>query len=1856
MSMDLDNSKETKKKRRLSSPFHRSSRSRSRPSSIALPWNAHLDFGIGSTPRSTPPRETPPAEESRPYSYHAPESWNIMHDPQEHVNPATPPRDGLMPPDRLGVLPSPAKSAFSLVPQDKETDTPPVPPIPDEMIKREKSRTSEDSANHRMLQSVIRYSTPPAMESSKLRELSLLPDSPSDKAPPQDAPPQDAPPQGEPPQDVPHGSRDSVHGQIEGENGRSPQSHHDPPPPQLSIDSQGISNSPTAARNSIEGNISPSVSSMGPDHLDGEENGDDRPSYLGSGSLMQTPQPSRGDVSPMITAVAVPVIKAEDDRETPKANNNDAQGDIPAYLTKQIGAGDVSPISTTANDDEEPTPTKAMTNTTARQTSDFALEVDQAFQAPAETGAGAVAVQEETFFLDSSSSSSEIATEDAGHSRDGLAAPRVSASPTSYQVVHAVLAVPYVPSHSSFESWEQDSVAAPSQSDGSQLGDKHEDREIPPLPPVTNLGQHQESAKQNPHQQHKSSDLPASSKAAEDHPAHSMSPQQEPHQPSAAATAATPAGHKRSQSLLSAISSAVSAEGAPISPTSSQPTRSRPSSRGRQLQGPSAKNSPAAVPTQITEEASLPNENPLSTTTTNDEEYDLYADHNGIVKDVQDDQGQPLRVATTQSPDVSPPSQATVTPNTQSQGIVPPQEEDPGRYSDERPMSFVWGPRDANGRAQDHINKPTETPPVPPLPAQIPMQPHQREPHQNGPVSSANKTTPEIQNDTQSVQGHQAQPLPSVRVEGHDISPPNNSLRSQNGRSPPQSNVSPPPPSNASPPPQPTPPQNLAARPFLHDPRIPNGAPADPRIQDPRMLQHPSSQDPRYMVDPRLHGIAPGQPHPHDPRLQMPGPGQMTVSDPRIQGQGIISSPPPPRNQYELQQQMMQQQAIDPRMRGALPSAGMPQQSIPQVKQEEKSSSRPKLSSVFKGLSSRSSSNTAQTPNQPNDGVESSLPAPEDPNRATSFQSSVGNLPAESLASRKNRRKSGTPGLSGNRPVSVGTESHISHISQDSTKVQAADSRLDLRYPASPAPFKGIPPQLPPPGAPAPPKAPQPQRVSSSGAPEGGKKKRFSALGALFSRSSTTGHAHSTKPKLSKEEKKAQKAQKHSTLPPMQPPQAQQWPQPQPQQQYGMQYGPPPSARPFPGMQGVQPQMIPPQSMPHPGSQPQRPQQLMQPQGYQQPQQQQQQIQMQMPRRAQDGSAYLDTRRIAQAYQSQQSSRPATQSSSQVRHGMSPTNSSLEQPPGSMVHQPPPGGYYIPEEKKSLPGPGPSNLTTGQQQQPQQNFHPQQAPNSRRVSSPASTLGANVATPASQRRVSSPSTEPQYETPQIPAAYRHVTGAYVSPGAQSPADAAQPQPYPPQYGGRAGRQYSDPHMQALSPQVSQQSQFPPDQRSYSNASSVSVMSPSPNPSPAPPTSPPVTVHKNQKPRMSSISEATQPERPWNLDLPPGATEQDIVRARHQQYMEQQLAAQQQLQAERAAQSPSPHHSRHTKSPSPQPSASAQQETHQSSSNTPHGGFREVLPRSSPQPYPMSPRQEQNDDDNRSHDEQQRLSNHSQSPQPLQPAPLHPEQTAPPAAYPLPMSPDSASVRSPVNPLAGALPPPPPPKIPHSPMRPGFSVDQPPAPQNQYPPAVQSQQFESPLPSQQPNYEEQPPDEPPPSYSGPGVPNDGMEKDRPRPPNIMTDADIRGRDFRHRQASIGMLQHPQPASMAASPQRSSADMGADILRRQLLEQEEQDRVDRMQRAEIQRAESERERQERERNRARARELERSISGGGRVGSLRSVGGSRSGVGPGWERRGSTTRPVFELPAEEDDEPVMRATSFPGQEWVPTFTED
>ncbi|KAF2192574.1 hypothetical protein K469DRAFT_314160 [Zopfia rhizophila CBS 207.26] len=1826
MSMDLDGPKDEKRKRRLSSPFHRSSRSRSRPSSIVLPKNAHLDFGTGST-KHTPQRETPPAEGSRPHSFHAPDSWDVIQDPQQPVGHSTPPRGGLQPPERLGVLPSPAKSAFSLVAQERDGDVPPVPPIPDGLEDRQKHRESQEIATHRVLQSVIRHSTPPTMETPKVQDSAIFATgAPENKSRQPDANSAE--------------SNDKKMAQAEQteDDDQPPQLDHEPVPPKtISQDrGQGPDISPPSAPNPSEaGDISPVVSSVAAD-LNEDEDEEDKPPRLELDFLVQLPQHIRGDISPMIPPATLTVGSAGDGPQTPRANGAGSQSDVRlSYETEQIGAGDVSPISSHAQEGETtPTKIKEAPSTiiaTAGQIDEIKQQAHKA--APGEVESGAEATP--TVAL-------------TPHAGQNLAAPppnatqhRQSISP--YQVVHAVQCVP---SHSSSESWGRDSVAAPSQSDGSQLGDKQEESRVPPVPQIPSNIQEQENTPAAAEPEQESMSVPTSVVAVNGMPSraettlHETTQQQHP-----MAQPANLGGHKRSQSLLSAISSAISADGVPKSPTS------RPSSSNRQNPAVLAKTSPvptktSPIPTQIVEEGAPGKQKAV--TATNDDEYDLYADHNGIVKDVHVENGQPLRVATVQVPatttvpqDPQPPA-----PNaSQAQQNVDVEDGDMTKCNHERPMSFVFVPRDANGRAQDQINRPTPAPTdtaLPPVP-QIPNQLHEQP--QDKPQDPRYMAGPHHPDQPQPNEGRQLQRSPEIPSGRQTMSPTQSGQHTEHIRPPPPSNVSPPPPSNASPPPQPTPPQSLAQRPLLQDPRMRSAHPQDPR-----------NHDPRWMVDPRMHGMVRGQPFPQDPRSQTGIPGQPYSQDPRMQGQAVSSSPP--RNQYELQQQMMARQATDPRSRdvehrghGVAP----PHSAAQPTKQEEKSSSRPRLGFVFKGLASKSSSTSPQSAPQSTSRISPNPSSPQGQNRKFSHQSSVGGLPTEQVTAKKKERKPSVFGSLGNRPQSVGTESHIS---QESTMAQAADSRLDLRYPTSPAPFKGIPPQQPPPGAPAPPKQPQPQRASTSGVPETGKKKRFSALGSLFSRSGTTGHAVPGKVKLTKEEKKAQKTGKHSTMPPMQPPPAQQWPQRQfrPQQfgqnlqHYGGQYGPPAATpRPFPGMQGIPPQTMPPQTMSPQAMSPQgfRPQGMpqhrmpphrMPPQGYPQPQPQLQ-PQSQPPRS--QGSAYMDTRQIAQARQSQQPiSPPAQQPQQNTRPGAPVPTPSFEhtvQRPEGISQGPPPGGYYAPNGKRWSHEQGSSGFAAIEQQQ--QAVVSQHPPSQRRVSSPASTH------------------EPRYETPQIPAAYNHVSGAYTPPDGQPPNQSVQPRrPSPAQYGNIPGRQYSDPHMPPISPQVSGQFQVPSNQRTHSNSSSRSGVSPVSNPSPGMPPAQPTASQRSQKNRMSSISEASHQERPWNLNLPEGATEQEIVRARHQQYMEQihqqQFAAQQQLRAERSGQSPSPHPSSHTQSPSPNPPQN-QQESHGPSPSALQG-FREVLPRGSPQPYPMSqPPQHQNPHRNHHHERQQPPS-HSHTPQPLQPAPVHAYQgqgfPVQPASYPLPMSPDSANARSPVNPLADALPPPPPPKIPHSPMRAAFPTQQSPPPQSE-----QQQQYQPTPPTQEPVYEQQPPDEPPPSYSGPGVTNDGMDKQRPRPPNIniMTEAEIRGREreARHRQPSLPMLQHPQPASMAASPQRSSADMGADILRRQLLEQEDRDRVERMQRAETQRAESERERQDRERARQRARELERSVSGGGRVASLRSVDGSSRTNEPGWVRRGSTTRPVFELPAEEDDEPVMRGSSYPGQEWQP-----
>ncbi|KAL5384122.1 hypothetical protein DPSP01_005596 [Paraphaeosphaeria sporulosa] len=1965
-SLDMTDSlkEETKHRRRFSSPFHRSGRSRSRPGSIVLP-------SIGSTPRSTPGH-------SRPQSYHPPEAWGTG----PCALSTTPERET---PEQLGVLPSPAKSMFSLLPQDG--DVPPVPPIPETM-----DHVLSEHVTHRLLQSVIRNSTPPAIETQKLAESpgiaeplagmtdrfdndagaghqqllvdksglldeggivesvgKIVPVEPAIEVG-RDENNHDALPRQLHHADVGHtgtGRQEVLHdddwvqvqavsrSDSESEEDMAPQPHHEPVshpgtgqqtpqkdqrldgdstitdsqleerpgqllryrsasledasvkpdehpvervkrpinyesdddlPPQLHHDPLPAKSPQVlleraadivagAAFTDLE--ISPTLSPIKPHRLSSHEN-DGRP-HLQQPSSAHPQRPAL-DVSPMLPpAKLVPDISdsSDDEQATPLASVMNANGDGRfSYETELIG-GDLSPISSHASSDEERTPTKPdahslhITDTTA--TPVVVTVVDTA-QSPRDKA---------------------VSGEDALKTTPR---PKPQQQLSAYRVVHAV---EYLHSQSSFESWEHESTAALSQSDDSPHLDVHDEAE----PLASDLSLDNVKAEEAEKAEKASIEEKPTLMAGRDSPnpvvpIQSDTPQEGPQQSPQFGRAGA---HKRSESLISKISSMVSAEDASLSPVSSYGPRSRPpsSAAGRQRQIPSAKASP--IPVQIEEEPTAPDH--AANSSIDNDDFDLYADQNGVVKD---EEGRPLRVTTDQprkpAASARPPTSGAPKPTS----LPAPMEEAPGRYSDERPMSFVWGPRDANGRPQDEINRPgggnqDQSPP--------------RVPNTRVQRSSQLRIAPIVKQkaqDTGTQSNGRLLEQPSQGELGSKNVSPLSSYRESN-KSSPHNNVpiSPPPVAvaKASSPP----PSTISERPHLESPKTSNRQPSPPKSPDPRLIQ-----DPRVMMEAQMQmrGWTPGQPISQDPRLRPSNPAQVHMH-------GLPQSPPTaPRNQYEYQQMMARQAMQAPELKSSTPPG------MHSSKREDKFSI-PKFSSVFKGLG-KSSANLSQASKPPPLRQQPMQPVPQQmqqvqskmhphPNtaadnarRSASLQSGVSDMTPPQMPPTKERRSSAF-GL--NRPPSFGQESHNS---QDSTRVQATGSRLDLRYPASPPPSQGIPPQQPPQhvlqnvqNVPR----PQDYQDSSSGVSEtSGKKKRFSSLGNIFNRSATSGPSFPTKQKISKEEKKAQKAQKHSSAMPLQSiPHDQPWPPQQPvdpRQHGAIQYGPPPIARPFPGMQGVPLQPMQMQFMQQHAVSPVSPQSMQMqspmtpqsmhphgmlqsytqvPPGFQHPVQgppSQFAPQLQSPPGALEGSAYMNTRQIAQMMQAQrlqEQSRPTTHHSSHTAHPSIPTASSLPHPAPRPEEAIPPAfnEYFKPDLKmiKPLPPiqPQPEQHTSYHQHPPQPQSHSvvQQPPyNSRSVSAPTTVPSVDQTSHVSQRQVSSPLHEPQYDTPQIPAAYTQVTGAFVSPSLEQGPSRAEESADARSY----SRQYSDPLMQPISPQVSAMATSPPNLRQNS---SDSVVSPISDPSPGPMTGPsPPPNLRPQKQRMTSITEQVQSERPWNLDLPHGATEQEIVRARQRQYMEQQLAAQEQLHAERTGRSPSPRSGQSQRSASPPPPAPTQaQPPHRES-----GGFRELLPRSSPQPYPITDEPETQ----RSQSQEQQLP----SP-PIAPAPVHPGQSPffSPAGYPLPMSPDPPNIRSPVNPAASMMPPPPlPAKTPHTPLNASFPdfhttrpISQDAASDHTHdslydppPPApAPATSYQLPAHRGQPDYDDLAPADEPPPYSGPGVPHEGMDKDgvRPRPPDIVTD---RGRllEPRLRQTSLGILQHPQPASMAASPQRSSADMGADILRRQLLEVEERERADRMQQAEARRVESERERAERERARARARELERSVSGGGRVGSLRSAQGSTRNSTGGFERGGSTRRAVYELPAEEDDEPVMRATSFPGQEWVPTWTED
>ncbi|OCK77943.1 hypothetical protein K432DRAFT_384250 [Lepidopterella palustris CBS 459.81] len=1883
----IDNEDPKEKRRRLSSPFRRS---RSRPSSVVLPKSEHIHFAAGTIL----PRETPPTEGSRPHSYAFQDSWNVQDSQQQQSLDLTPQRLIKSTPDRLGILPSPAKSAFSLAQAEKDTEIPPVPPIPNGMEELQKQQEAEEESQaHQNLQSVIRHSTPPVLEAFKLQ---------TSKDAESNTEQQTSYPETRTDTDIksltaaavvngglqastattmhdrgpPVPIKDKIrpiepHEHICDDDDQPPQLNHDPLPPKDVSQHllQPLDISPALAPLASDpGDISPVASSEDHDRLSFNNGNDDatpirlEPDFATTNPQHQVKEPA--DVSP-VTASPARGFGAE--KFPDQASNGARDGPRtpkmrPVYETEVVGLGDVSPVSshshhTPQHEEEETTPTElveteenaylqpfiagAQEPATERPPTPPAARTGPFMQEPPRPppeiptpGANAPGAYPET----------PAETPDKLHDhpvakRNLDAPPRPSQPPPAPPTRQSRVldAGEYAASRASTYSWEEESVPGIHEEEQQAPGAMSIDQQGAQSPPQ-NVQEHRVDSQQQ------------------------LEPEVQPQkgQPQEA-----PVAYNRSHSLLSLLSSAVSAEGVPTSPETASSARSRPASSNRQHPAIAAV-IPVETQPSNAQNLTAPNQvdqGPLSSV--HDDGYDLYADHNGIVKD--ETTGEPVRIVPALIPSHGSPPVPT------QQHPVPLVAEPPVAQIREgqdgaipraqaaqrglgRPMSFVSLPRDAKGWPQEQINrenvvteearKGTTLQPEPDVQAQTqpqapviakdqsmagtPLPRGEAQPQLIGPGVGPMGQLQKLVTDEQAIRagpiapisgGRQPEQVKETLPEGQkqqQMGPPQSQEQFIQHRVPPQQQTGPPPArglhqqyGSDQPPQQGQHPQGPRMQdprsqdPHLRDSRMQDPRMQDPRTQDPR-LQDPRIKDPRtqsppvqgriagepYPQDPRLQGRIPGQPYALDPRTQGRLLAQPYPQDPRMQGQQY-RPPPAPRNEYEAQQQMMARQAIDPRLLGAeyQPPGVGPPPGAPQPNTHE--SGRPSLGSMFKSMGSRNTPSLAQA--STNNKINPQLMSPDDANRNFSYQSGIGDPPTEhQLKDKKKERKSSIFSSLGSRPQSVGTESHIS---QESTVAHAADSRLDLRYPASPAPFKGIPPQVPPPGAPPRPQQVQPQRASTAVIPETGKKKRFSGLGSLFGRSGTTGHAPQAKPhKLSKEEKKAAKMQK---------PPIQQYQQPQgPPRQYPQPQG---VAKQYPGPQGIPPQGIPQQYLPPQGV----PQQYYPPPSAPQS----------------NASAYVETQQLVRPpAQPAHSPSLASQLPPQLTRQISPptarpgppaTNPSFEHTVPRIDENgegPPPGGYYAPANRWSH-GHGASGFAAIAQQA----AVVQQTPNPRRVSSPTSMHSSSntISSPISQRRVSSPLTEPKNEQPQIPTAYSN--GAAPIGQGQSAALHNQRRSVARQsslqYDGPT-RQYSDPDRPNLSPQISGQSQMSPD-GSYRASTSPPVVSPISNPSPGMQGQqpPPPQQQILSAPRMGSISEASHQERPWNISLPieeAGEDEQAFMRQQHMmmQMHQQQMATQKQAQI-RNGHTPSPQ-------PPPQQNYQAPQGTQADSPALP--GFREVLPRSSPQPYHM-PSQHP-------HGQQQQqqvlLPSHSQSqtPQPVQPAPIHPYQLqmrggpVQPASYPLPMSPDSANAASPINPLAESLPPPPPPKIPHE------NITYPPHPTQapQQAPGFNRSQQQPQAPAYGPGYGGQPHlhDE-----------SSTTDHQRGRKPSIPT-----------------LLQHPQPSTMAASPQHSSTDMGAEALRQRLLEQEERDRVERLQKSEIQRVESERERGDRERARARARELEMSRGSVRSQGSMWERGGSRR-VGDG----GGGT--VFELSAEEDEEPIMRGVSYPGMEWTPAW---
>ncbi|EOA81531.1 uncharacterized protein SETTUDRAFT_44421 [Exserohilum turcica Et28A] len=1252
---------------------------------------------------------------------------------------------------------------------------------------------------------------------------------------------------------------------------------------------------------------------------------------------------------------------------------------------------------------------------------------------------------------------------------------------------------------------------------------------------------------------------------------HALQPQA-PH----ATTMAVPS---RSTSILSQISAMVpEANKAPYAHASNGTSTPSAARRARPEFSKKLPAPPAQIPEEILashDSGTAQGEDGDDDDDDDDDDFDLYADHNGIVKDVCDENGRPLRVA-------------EATHSTPDAGLVRASHDgEPPRYSTERPMSFIAGPADQDGKPQDQINQSA-------LPANDKFRPRQLE-----------TIYSELPGNSPEPQWDHVQPPPASISPPPSSPPPKNVLRAARS-------------GDATKPAKQAPVEQTNSEKLNSQVSLPEELDAHEQVsQNVHVLNQDLHQPQPQRAQPILQGIFRGQSPSPVPQAQ--GPEQV------------------PRNQYELHQQMLQQasnarlQSVDkqPSVSPEPPSADEA------LKPNGKPSAKNSASSMFKIFGGKSAGQLqhTKTPNAPVDPT----PAGETAETANSVA-----LPNHSTTEQKPCAVQISPPLDQKKH---GTPAKFHRISLQQTRT--GTSIKSMPY----------------------------ETLCAQSQPEV-KKKRFAHLGSFFQKGSGGGDSVTAKPKHSKEDKKAQKALQKASAGSGESP-IWNWDCRKPRYSNKESDQPSTSGNPLPNNVQVQ--------------------QLRQTQ------------KSALGIRPDEGSAFLSTKQLAAEHQAQKA-------------GNNSHSGSATQGPSALIgrlrqknQDPPLAEYYKPISGHAEEEQGAYAATTAviqQQEHPIQRIRlrePQSRPQSELIFSqswlsqreqmeqgqlvhgrpeqpssngqgmlqqiqphqkhlpphlrlgklhPPSTpsIGSGLSFEYNPHDVmvspaapSGPS-EPRYEATPIPAAYGHVSGAFVSPLEQQQQQPAYPSPggqAPSALANRVGWQYGDAGMSLYTPQISAQSLMHPYHRTYSEASSISMATPMQESSAAHNSSPRPTTPRAHKPRMDSISEVQQQQyiqqqqqqqgRPWHLNFPAGATEQEIVRARQGQYMQELFHAQQQQQAERAAGSPSPG--------MPPPHVAPIVTT--SHNHSPGGGFREILPRHPGQPY-AAPHPAL------SHQEERFTGHHDPSYD--QSAPAHPGAPPHPAAYPLPI------VHHPTaDPTARpSLAPLPPPKVPYTPTGPlpqDAQMDPINGQRHSQGHSITDHQYGAPH-DRISHYEDQEHDEAPPSYDGIGVPNEGMDKNRPeavRPPNINTNIDSQGQDqrpgLRPRQSSIGMLQHPQPASMAASPQRTLSDMGAESLRLQLLQQENLVQMERIQREQERRDAMMRERQEREAARARARELERSVSAGGQVGSLRSAGGSFRA--PDWDRTGSQ-RPVFELPAVADEEePVMKATSYPGQEWIPSF---